>query len=300
MIWARHKMAGQRVSGRLGSFAKSYVNRAVERFNLRVETLTARRVEDARLTALKDRGQFDKPVFPLLPGFQECDVSVMGEALRRYQADIARMEWPATNSVGYFVDNDYCTSPDMEVYYSLIRITKPQVILEVGSGFSTQVARQAICDGGLKAQIISIDPHPRTDIDIVCDVVVRSPLEDGNVDAHVRALTTNDILYVDSSHELRCGNDVLRIVFEMLPLIRSGVLVHFHDVFLPYDYPWDFMFSQRVNWAEQYLLQAVLQYGDGFDVVWPGYYVQRTRQNFAQEFPTLRNGRAQSLWLRKR
>ncbi|HEY6763823.1 MAG TPA: class I SAM-dependent methyltransferase [Candidatus Sulfotelmatobacter sp.] len=114
-------------------------------------------------------------------------------------------------------------------------------------------------------------------------------------------LGPNDILFIDSSHEVRPGNDVVRLFLNVVPRLRSGVVIHVHDIFLPFEYPREWMICNalNVNWAEQYLVQALLQGSNQFEVLWPGYYLQRTWPNFAEHFYYKPGAVAKSLWLRK-
>jgi hypothetical protein len=74
---------------------------------------------------------------------------------------------------------------------------------------------------------------------------------------------------------VKTGGDVVRIVLEVLPVLRPGVLVHFHDVFLPYEYPRAWVFELRRAWGEQYLLQAFLAYNEEFEVLMPCHALSR-------------------------
>ena len=116
----------------------------------------------------------------------------------------------------------------------------------------------------------------------------------------VALLQPGDFLFIDSSHEFTIGNDVVYLFLKLIPLLPAGVIIHVHDVFLPYDYPRAWIVDERKPWAEQYLVQALLWYSDCFEVLWAGHYLQRTRQDFAAHFPHATNIRAQSMWLRKR
>jgi len=78
--------------------------------------------------------------------------------------------------------------------------------------------------------------------------------------------------------------------------LKPGVVVHVHDIFLPYDYPDELAFNHP-HWGEQYILHALLS-GRGSDVLWPGYYLQRDRSDFYDLFPFLRGTQAQSFWFR--
>jgi hypothetical protein len=158
---------------------------------------------------------------------------------------------------------------DAVTLYGLIACTKPARYLEIGSGFSTMFARRAVTDHGLDCRITSIDPKPRAEISSICDAVHRRHLED--VDLTVfESLDAGDILFVDGSHQLLMNSDVAVVFLEILPRLRPGVLVHFHDIWLPCDYP--------ARWAdryytEQYMLAALLLFGNQYDIVLPNRFI---------------------------
>jgi hypothetical protein len=166
--------------------------------------------------------------------------------------------------------NPYQPPLDALALYGFVATTNPRTYLEVGSGYSTSFARRAIDDGKLRTKIISIDPHPRAEIDAVCDQVIRSPLE--AVDLSIfKDLQAGDILFIDSSHRCFMNSDVTVLFLEVLPNLPPGVLVHVHDIFLPYDYPAGW--AERY-YAEQYLLSCYLLAGYAkFEVELPNYFV---------------------------
>jgi hypothetical protein len=150
--------------------------------------------------------------------------------------------------------------------YSYMVIHKPSLYMEVGSGNSTMFARKAIVDHNLKTRIVSIDPCPRADIDGICDEVIRKPVEEVSLQTFDR-LGKNDILYVDNSHRVFMNSDATAIFLDVIPRLRSGVLVEIHDITLPYDYP-----TEWINrcYSEQYLLAAyMLAKGTIFDIILP-------------------------------
>jgi predicted O-methyltransferase YrrM len=277
---------------------KDAVNRVLSLANLRIETLTQARTEERRLEKLAATRHFEEPVFPVPKSFEMADVSEILTALPGYRTRFDTFCDAAKNDVGFSFANDYFRSPDAEVFYTLIRTQKPGRIIEIGSGHSTKVARQAIIDGKLDTRLISIDPQPRAEIDSLADECVRESVE--YVDpALFDTLQKGDMLFIDSSHEVRMGNDGAFLYSTIVPRIASGVLVQIHDVFLPYDYPLDVLAVGARDWNEQYIVQAMLAVEAGFNVIWPGYFVQRTRRDFAGLFPHNTGERAQSLWLRK-
>jgi hypothetical protein len=228
------------------------------------------------------------------------DPAPLFTALGTYAGELTALASPSTNAVGFSFDNPYFGSPDADVLYTIVRRFRPATVVEVGSGHSTRVSRQAILDGDLGTQLICIDPSPRVDVAALADEVFQQPVETLLNDPLFNRLGQNDILFIDSSHMLSPGNDCVALYLQILPRLASGVLIHIHDVFLPYDYPREWIVENRWLWNEQYLIQAVLQFGDAFDVLWAGHYLQRTDPQFAARLPRAGTRPATSLWLRKK
>jgi hypothetical protein len=78
-------------------------------------------------------------------------------------------------------------------------------------------------------------------------------------------LTRGDILFIDSSHVSKIDSDVNHIFFRILPLLASGVHIHFHDIGFPFEYPKEWIYEGRA-WNEAYLLRAFLQYNKFFRI----------------------------------
>jgi predicted O-methyltransferase YrrM len=282
------------------SNVKYRMNEWLAHLNVKIETRTAERVEMIRLFNLERAGHFRNQVLPILPQIARCDPNPLLEALDKHRAQTGRFARPKADGV-YSFSNDYFTSPDAEIAYALIRQLHPKRIIEVGSGNSTYLFREAITDGSLDTKIVSIDPSPRREVQSVADQVIRQRLEDVPFSDLQDVLQPNDILFIDSSHEVRSGNDVVSLFLRVVPELRTGVVIHVHDIFLPFEYPreWIIENTLNVNWAEQYLVQAMLQGSDQFEVLWPGHFLQRTLPDFNDHFSGKPVGVAKSLWLRK-
>lgn len=283
--------------GLLGS-AKFALNRILAPFNVRLQSLTAERAETERLARLVRSGHFERPVFPVPEQFRRCDPGPVLAAVRESEALLARFA-EGDGSGGYRFENSYYESPDAEVLYAMVRLHRPTRVIEVGSGNSTMLFREAIKDAGLRTRLISIDPHPRKDIEGCADEVLRQRVEDIDLEARFGTLAKGDFLFIDSSHRIEPGNDVVRLFLNVLPTLGDGAIVHVHDVFLPFEYPRDWIVDQRWNWNEQYLLQAMLQGSTDFEVLWAGHYIQRTFPDFARSFRFWRGAAARSVWLRR-
>jgi hypothetical protein len=176
--------------------------------------------------------------------------------------------------------HDWLDGLDTFALYGFVATRNPTLYLEVGSGYSTKVVRRAIRDHSLRTKIVSIDPHPRAEIDALCDDVVRQPLEKCDLKVF-DSLTAGDILFMDGSHRCFMNSDVTVLFLEILPRLKSGVLVHLHDIFLPLDYPpyREYRYYPHRYWSEQYLLAASLLAGESaYEIVLPNHYVSITER----------------------
>lgn len=279
---------------------KTWLNHALAHLGLKLDTLTRERAERARLAALDARGRFSQPVFALLPAVAACDPAPILEMLRAHRDRFDELADPLANRTGYRLDNAYFGSPDAEVLYCLIRAHAPRHIVEVGSGHSTRVSRLAIEDGALATRLVCIDPAPRQDVARLADELHRARVETLDRPELFDSLARGDVLFIDSSHDVSIGNDTVHLCLDVLPRLASGVLVHIHDVFLPYEYPREWVTERGMTYNEQYLVQALLQDSERFEVLWAGHYLQRTLPDFPRHFVHLHGRTAQSLWLRTR
>lgn len=174
------------------------------------------------------------------------------------------------NSIDPNWDNDWIPVLDgMAIYHFLVK-NNPERYIEVGSGNSTKFARKAINDHDLKTKIISIDPYPRANIDAICDQVIREKLE--NVDLSIFSILGNkDILFIDNSHRMFMNSDATVAFLDILPMLANGVLIQFHDICLPYDYPEDWIDRY---YSEQYGLACyLLAQGNFLEIVLPCKFV---------------------------
>ncbi|HYL25691.1 MAG TPA: class I SAM-dependent methyltransferase, partial [Burkholderiales bacterium] len=132
-------------------------------------------------------------------------------------------------------DQDWFPRLDAAAAYAMVRMTRPARIVEVGSGHSTRFLARAVRDGGLGTQITAIDPAPRASISGLQVRCLRQPVQACALE--VFNLAPGDILFIDSSHQLKPGSDVEFLLDRVLPRLASGVRIHFHDIFLPDEYP---------------------------------------------------------------
>jgi hypothetical protein len=169
---------------------------------------------------------------------------------------IPNLPSPSQPTMPYW-DNGFLPGLDIVSLHGLLRKHNPKTYLEVGSGNSTKVARRCIEMHKLQTTIVSIDPQPRAEVDSICDRVLRTGFEDVGVE-QARDLQPGDFIFFDGSHHAYMNSDTNALFLEVLPMLKPGVLVHVHDICLPYDYP--------ANWcnrfySEQYLLASALLFG---------------------------------------
>lgn len=252
--------------------------------------------ETERLVAFERRGGLEKPAYALSPGMEGFDTSGLVREYETHKDALAALHDPTRNKTGYRSNNGYYDTPDAEALYLMVRRYQPKHVIEVGCGNSTRITRQAVIDGGLETKITAIDPYPRADIAHVVNAFEQKRLEEVDP-ALFDTLGPGDILFIDSSHQVRMSNDVAHLFCRIIPRLAPGVVIHVHDVFLPYEYPKRF-FYDCPSWAEQYVLHTLIQ-TSGYQLLWPGYYLQQDRPDAVQVLPFLAGGRAQSFWIRK-
>lgn len=172
-------------------------------------------------------------------------------------------------------NNGFLPGLDIAAIYTMLAVHKPGKYIEVGSGNSTKVAYKAKQDQQLETQIISIDPFPRAEIDHLADKVIRKPFE--TVDySEILALGAGDILFIDNSHRILPNSDAMVFFMEILPQLKKGVIVHIHDIYLPYDYP-QFMCDR--GYSEQYgLAFYLLANPEKYRTIFPCYYVSEKKE----------------------
>ena len=204
----------------------------------------------------------------------------------------------------YFFKNGFYSYTDGIVLYSLMRHLRPAKIIEVGSGYSSAIMLD-VNDYFLEksAQITFIEPNPerlhsliseedRDKTRIIQREVQSVPVEE------FQNLKAGDILFVDSSHIVKTGSDVNYILFEILPALKAGVFIHFHDIFYPFEYPKAWILEGR-NWNENYFLKAFLMYNEKFKIRLFSHYLHEFYGDAFSEMPLSYKNPGGNLWVEK-
>jgi hypothetical protein len=210
---------------------------------------------------------------------------------------------PADSTLDHFYDfNGQFERQDPRVAFCMLQIIRPRRIVEVGSGYSTllmmDVNRRFL---GGSASITCVEPFPRPflrrahvagSIELIEERVQ-------TVDESVFAtLAEGDVLFIDSSHVTKTGSDVNRLILEILPVLAPGVYVHFHDIFLPLDYPQRWVVELGFSWNEQYMLQAFLAFNPRYSIVYGSAIARECHAEALAGFLKGSPTHGGSLWLR--
>ena len=181
------------------------------------------------------------------------------------------------NSIEPYLDNYFFGAVDALVLGAMMNKHKPTQIIEIGSGISTRYMKLFKNHFNLNTKIVCIDPEPRSEISGATDILIKKPFESAIARNDLK-LNPGDFLFMDGSHYVFQNNDTLSFFFKVLPSLPAGVIIHIHDIYLPYDYP------ENVTdqlWSEQYILAAMLLGGfKGFRVLLPTYYLSKVDMAF--------------------
>jgi hypothetical protein len=246
---------------------------------------------------------------PHLPGI---DLSVSSQlqhlhafatyrALFPYRNEPNRSE--AADGLRYYLHNNYFGYADSFILFAMLNMYRPRRIIEVGSGFSSAVmldTNEYFLDRSVS--LTFIEPYParlqsllrnedNERASILVQPVQQVPLE------RFSELQEDDILFIDSSHVGKIGSDVNWLFAEVLPRLNAGVIVHFHDIFYPFEYPERWVYEGRA-WNEAYMLRTFLQHNDAYSILyWNSYLTLHRASDLERKLPECKGGG--SIWLKK-
>lgn len=158
---------------------------------------------------------------------------------------------------------------EAEFLYAFIRKWKPARVVQVGCGVSTAVIISAGKDANYTPKIICVDPYPTDYLKAQSKngliELIAEPAQEVNLSVFTQ-LQAGDLLFIDSTHAVKPGSEVNRMVLEVLPQLSAGVFVHFHDIYFPYDYPRRVTSADLFFHVESTLLQAFLACNSRFRI----------------------------------
>lgn len=223
---------------------------------------------------------------------------------------IQEYDFPETSdetdsATDFYTQNSQFSWLDSRVLFVLLKEWKPGQMIEVGSGFSSLLTAKVNAEhlnGSINFKCI--EPYPRDFLkeevsgiqEVIVEKVQQVPLSE------YERLDSGDILFIDSSHVAKTGSDVNHLVFHVLPVLKKGVRIHFHDIFLPLEYPKDWVLRDNRSWNEQYLLRALLMYSSAFKVLFGCSYANYKYPDLvvnALNLPDRHGFGGGSLWIEK-
>lgn len=203
----------------------------------------------------------------------------------------------------YVADNSMYGSADAAVYRAMLTYLRPARVIEVGSGYSTALALdESIANHDLsRLDLTCIEPFPERLLGLMKEpdrdriTLLRQPVQEAEIAIYSR-LGPQDVLFIDSTHVVKAGSDVVWLFLHVLPQLAPGVVVHVHDVFWPFEYPVEWL-RQRRDWTENYLIHAFLINNANWQILFFSSWLWRCHldlipQRLALEEPG-------SIWLRK-
>jgi predicted O-methyltransferase YrrM len=263
----------------------------------------------ARSQTLFDRSITECPGIELR---EDAQVELL-ESFARYYNEFPFSMQPR-EAMRYYSGQRWYSHADAIILYSMLRHYEPDRVIEVGSGFSSAAmldVNDAFLNGRVQFTFVEPNPEERL-LDLLTpedkdeSTILRSQVQDVPLKVF-HTLSANDILFIDSSHVAKVGSDVVHIIFNVLPQLKPGVMIHFHDVFWPFEYPQEWF--SWMAWNEAYLLRAFLQFNDAFEIVYFSSFMAEHYANILRRRMPLHLEPSQytpkgvnpgsSLWLRK-
>lgn len=269
-------------------------------------------IPDAAAIEARSAVIFDQSV-RALPGI-DLNEPAQVALLEEFGAFYPEMPFPETPTPPrrYHFDNPFFGYGDALALYSVMRRFRPKRIIEVGSGFSSAAmldVSECFLDNAV--DFTFIEPFPDRLMRLLRDTdrnrcrVMATPVQDVGQTVF-GTLERGDILFIDSSHVAKIDSDTLYLVFSVLPALKSGVLVHIHDVLWPFEYPKQWLDEGRA-WNEAYLVRAFLMYNRLFEMIFFNSFIAAHHRNMLERYMPLavRHSASattvgnSSLWLRK-
>ena len=210
-----------------------------------------------------------------------------------------------SNQNKYYYENTYYSYSDAIFLYSIIRNYNPNKIIEVGSGFSSALmidTNRMFFNNNI--ELTFIEPYPDRLKSLTSSTdkyrLLEQPLQNININLF-SSLQANDILFIDSTHVVKTGSDVNYLLFEILPILKSGVKIHFHDIFYPFEYPKKWVIKDKRSWNEDYFMRAFLMYNNEFEIIVFNSFLQKLyKEWFEKNMPLCLKNVGGSIWLSKK
>jgi hypothetical protein len=215
------------------------------------------------------------------------------EKLKQYYLELPWSFSDDTKNINYRykIKDSYYRYSDAIFLFFIMREFKPKKVIEIGSGFSTAIMLDTndLFFKENKIDFTFIEPNPFDRLENLinnqdrknCQILAKRVQE---VDIEIyKDLKENDILFIDSSHLSKCGSDLNFIMFNILPILNKGVLIHFHDVFYPFEYPKHWILKEKFYWNECYILRSFMMYNKNFNILFFNSAAHKFHEKYLKE-----------------
>ena len=257
-----------------------------------VESLATQTLSTSRKTAINDI---------------EIDKVGMIELWNRLVPFIQAMPFPKdkTDEFRYYFNNPAFNFGDAAIYFALLQELKPKRVIEIGSGYSSALLLDTVDRFfDQRPDITFIDPYPELLNMLIADdsghvAVIGKIVQDVNLEIFDE-LEAGDVLFIDSTHVLKTQSDVHWELTEILPRLKPGVIIHFHDIFWPFEYRELWITNPPRSWNEVYALQLFLMNQTDYEIMFfNDYFAMQCTDRANKDVPGFATSDSAGLWLRK-
>jgi hypothetical protein len=243
-----------------------------------------------------------------LPAGIALDAEKLKSTMNRLAEQHRHFRFPRHPQASYrfYFDNPFFGCHDASILFSMLLEFRPRRIIEIGCGHSSRLLLDTNAQffaGTMELTFIDPSLDSLTDLgsgrESLNPRLISSPVQDVGL-TMFEQLEENDIVFLDSSHVSKTGSDVNYFVFEILPVLKPGVLVHIHDIFYAFEYLENWVLKEKRSWNEAYLIRAFLQYNAAFEIVyWNNFVWHRLRDELAAAMPLCLENEGGSIWLKR-
>ena len=204
----------------------------------------------------------------------------------------------------FHLNQEFFCFSDAFYLQSMIRRFRPGRIIEIGSGFSSALMLDTCEKYSTETELVFVEPYSErlasvlkaNDYDRI--TLIEKPVQHAGIEIS-KILKKNDFLFIDSSHVSKYRSDLNYLLFDVIPRLRSSVIVHFHDIFFPFEYPLDWLSEGRA-WNEAYVVRAFLMYNLSWQVLLFSDLLGRKNRSWVEErFPRCLENTGGSLWIQR-
>jgi predicted O-methyltransferase YrrM len=259
---------------------------------------------------LKEMKRREKQIFDrskrAIPGIdlRETEQLTLLEKLARHYKKLPYQHKKKSAGYSYKLDHHAYAHTDAIVLFCMLLELQPKKIVEIGSGYSSALMTDVKKHFLQKLEITCVEPYPQLLHDLTKDApkesftLIDKPLWE-TPDKVFTSLNDGDILFIDSTHVSKAGSDVNQIFFEILPKLKPGVIIHIHDIFYPFEYPYEWIKETRA-WTEDYIVRAFLHNNDAYDILLFNNFLNIHHSKELEKYmPLASKNSGGSLWLRK-